>query len=124
MNPHRDQKKTYLLVNGPMKGLVISCTVALEANSIPTLTFSLSNMLLDLGQSEEFWSRAAVAAAGVGAGGIRPAGLDVVLKPEDFTVLSYRDTMLLKDPWAPGAPGCERVLFLNAASDDSSRLYR
>lgn len=99
-----------------MKGLVISCTVALEANSIPTLTFSLSSVLVDWGQSEEFCGSSAA-----GAVGARSLDLAVVLEPEDLTVLSYKDTMLWK---APGGPCCDGVLFFNTTSVGSSRLYR
>lgn len=56
----REMTKAYLLVSGPMKGLVISWTVALEANSIPTLTFSLSSVEEERGQSELFCCGAAV----------------------------------------------------------------
>lgn len=90
--------KTYLFVSGPMKGLVISCTVALEANSIPTLTFSLSSLLVDCGQSEEFCGSSVAA----GAVETRSVDLVVMLEPKDLTVLSYKDTMLWK---APGGPG-------------------
>lgn len=40
-----------------MKGLVMSCTVALEAKSSPTFTFSLSSWSSALGQSGcvELW---------------------------------------------------------------------
>lgn len=99
-----------------MKGLVISCMVALEANSIPTLTFSLSSFLEDRGQSEEFCG----SSGAVEVGRIRSVDPAVVLVPDDLTVLSYKDTMLLK---APGGP-CWDVLFFNATSVDSSRLYR
>ena len=84
------ERKTYLFVSGPMKGLVISCTVALDANSNPTLTFSLSSVLADWGQSEELCGSSVAA----GAVGTRSGDLAVVLEPEDLTVLSYKDTML------------------------------
>lgn len=42
----------YLLVSSPMNGLVRSWTVALEANSSPTCTFSFRRSLSSLGQSE------------------------------------------------------------------------
>lgn len=42
----------YLLVSSPMNGLVRSWTVALEANSSPTCTFSFRRSLSLLGQSE------------------------------------------------------------------------
>lgn len=81
---------TYLFVSGPIKGLVISCTVALDANSIPTLTFSLSNLLVDWGQSEEFCGGSVAA----GVVGTRSVGLAVALESDDLTVLSYKDTMV------------------------------
>lgn len=40
-------------MSGPMKGLVISWTVALEANIIPTFTFSLVSRVEASGQAEE-----------------------------------------------------------------------
>ncbi len=36
-------KVTHLSVRGPMKGLIISCTVAFEANNSPTLMFTSSS---------------------------------------------------------------------------------
>lgn len=102
-----------------MKGLVISCTVALEANSIPTLMFSLSSVLVDLGQLEEFRASSAAAAVGVGEG--RSAALIVVLEFDNLTVLSYKDTMLWKDP---EGSCCDTVLFLDPVSTVSSMLYR
>lgn len=84
------KNRTYLFVSGPMKGLVISCTVALEANSNPTLTFSLTSMLGDRGQLEEFCG----SAVAVGAVGSRSVDLAVALELKDLTVLSYKDTML------------------------------
>lgn len=100
-----------------MKGLVISCMVALEANSIPTLTFSLSSLLLDWGQSDEFCGTSVV----VGTIGTSSVDMAVVLETKDLTVLSYKDTMLWK---APGGLCWDGVLFFNTTSVDSSRLYR
>lgn len=100
-----------------MKGLVISCTVALDANSIPTFTFSLSSLLVDWGHSEEFCGNSVVG----GVVGTRSLDLAVVLEPDDLTVLSYKDTMLWK---APGAVCGGRVLFSSIVSVDSSRWYR
>lgn len=100
-----------------MKGLVISCTVALEAKSIPTLTFSSSSLLVDWGHSEEL-SGSPVAAGGEGTTSV---ALTVALEPGDLMVLSYRDTMLWK---TAGGPCCDRVLFFTVTSVDSSRLYR
>lgn len=82
--------KTYLFVSGPMKGLVISCTVALEANSNPTLTFSLSSLPGERGQSEELGG----SSVAVGAVETTSGGLAVVFEPKDLTELSYKDTML------------------------------
>lgn len=73
-------------MSGPIKGLVISCTVALEAKSIPTLTFSLTSILVDWGHLEEFCG----SSVAVGAVGTRSVDLAVL----DLTV-SYKDTMLL-----------------------------
>lgn len=91
--PHyniENKNRAYLFVSGPMKGLVISCTVALEANSIPTLTFSLTSMLVDWGQLEEFCG----CVVAVGAAGSRSVDLAVALELKDLTLLSYKDTML------------------------------
>lgn len=81
------------------------CTVALEARSNPTLTFSLFSCL-DWWHSAELFG-SAVAAGGVGTAAVGPA---VALEPEYFTVLSYKDTMLWK---AAGGPGCDEVSFFN-----------
>lgn len=105
-----------------MKGLVISCTVALEANSSPTLTFSLSSLLVDPGHSEEFAGSSAAGGVGTSSVDLAVAVVVVVaLEPEDLTVLSYKDTMLWK---AAGGLCCDRVLFCSTASVGSSRLYR
>ena len=109
-----------------MKGLVISWTVALEANNTPTLTFSLTNMLLDWGQSLSFCGSpvvmGAVGATGAtGAAGVGSVGQAVTLELRDLTLLSYKDTMLWK---APGGPRWSTVALLEAAPSDSSRLYR
>lgn len=48
----RRRHTAYLLVSSPMNGLVRSWTVALEANSNPTCTFSFRRSLSSLGQSE------------------------------------------------------------------------
>lgn len=101
---------------GPTNGLVISCTVALEANSIPTLTFSLISLLVDRGQSVEFGGSCVPA----GVRGSRSVVLAVVLNPDNLTVLSYKDTMLWKDA---GESCFGAVLFLST-SVDSSRVYR
>lgn len=101
---------TYLLVRGPTKGLVISWTVALEANSIPTLTFSLRRRLDDWGQSLEFGGSAVLEAA---------VDLAVALEVKVLTLLSYKDTMLWK--LSLGVCSCG-VLFFRTA--DSSKLYR
>lgn len=77
-----------------MKGLVISCTVALEANSSPTLTFSPDSLLADWGQSEEFCGSSVAA----GVVGTRSVDLAVALEARDLTLLSYKDTMLWKAP--------------------------
>lgn len=79
-------QNTYLLVRGPTKGLVMSWTVALEANSSPTLMFSFRRRLDDWGQSVEF----ACSCAALGA----VVDLPVVLEVKDLTLLSYKDTML------------------------------
>ena len=95
----------------------MSCMVALDANSIPTLTFSLSSLLVDWGQSEELWYSSAAAEIV----GTRSVDLALALEPENLTVLSYKDTMLWK---APGGSCFDRVLFCNITSVVSSRLYR
>lgn len=99
-----------------MKGLVISCTVALEANIIPTLTFSLVSKLVDPGQLE--FPGGSVPG---GRAGTRSAGPAVALEPTDFTVWSYKDTMVWK---APGGASWDSVLFFKTKSFDWSRLYR
>lgn len=104
----------YLLVSGPMKGLVISCTVALEANIIPTFTFSLVSKLVDSGQVA--FRGSSVPGGRAGTSSVGPA---VALEPTDFTVWSYKDTMVWK---APGE-ACS-VLFFKTKSFDWSRLYR
>lgn len=68
----------------------MSCTVALDANSIPTFTFSLSSLLVDWGHSEELCGHCVVA----GVIGTRSGDLAVSLDLDDLTVLSYRDTTL------------------------------
>lgn len=113
---HRVITKTYLFVIGPTNGLVISCTVALEANSIPTLTFSLISLLVERGQSVESGG----SCAAVGVRGSRSVVRAVVLNPDNLTVLSYKDTMLWKDA---GESCFGAVLFLST-SVDSSRVYR
>lgn len=99
-----------------MKGLVISCTVALEANIIPTLTFSLSSMLVDSGQVEFRGSSVPGGLAGTSS-----VGLVVALEPTDFTVWSYKDTMVWK---APDEASWDSVLFFKTKTFDWSRLYR
>ncbi len=84
---------THLLVRGPMKGLQINCTVALEANNRPTFTFSLRSCLSALGQSDLFWGGITEEAGVIGL-----AVLICGLKPVRRVVLSYRDTMLWKVP--------------------------
>lgn len=58
--------------------------MALDAKSIPTLTFSLSSVLVDWGQLEEFCG-SAVAVEVVGGSSV---DLAVVLEPDTLTVLS------------------------------------
>ena len=101
-----------------MKGFVMSCTVALEANNNPTLTFSFSSLLVDCGQSEEEFCGSFILA---GIGETRSVGLAVEFEPDNLTVLSYKDTIVWKDP---GCSCCDKLLFLPAVSVDSSRLYR
>lgn len=108
----------YLLVSGPMKGLVISCTVALEANIIPTLTFSLVSRLVDPGQVEFPGGSVPGRRAGTGPAGPGPV---VALEPTDFTVWSYKDTMVWK---AAGEASWDSVLFFWTRSLGWSRLYR
>lgn len=108
---------THLLVRGPMKGLVISCTVALEANNRPTFTFSFRSWSSALGQSDPFWG----ADTEVGAGVIGPAVLICGLKPVRRVVLSYKDTMLWKVP--DGGRG-DMEWFRTTWAASSSAVYR
>lgn len=108
---------THLLVRGPMKGLVISCTVALEANNRPTLTFSFRSWSSALGQSDPFWG----GVPKVGAGVIGPALLICGVKPVRRVVLSYKDTMLWKVP--DGERG-DTELFRTTWAASSSTVYR
>lgn len=112
---------SYLLVSGPMKGLVISCTVALEANIIPTLTFSLVSRVVASGQVEEL--------GGGCVGGTSSADRLVALESTDLTVWSYKDKMVWK---VAGGALWDSVLFFRTRSLDGSldrsldwsRLYR
>ncbi|TNN47009.1 hypothetical protein EYF80_042780 [Liparis tanakae] len=76
---------------------------------IRVFTTSLSHRgptsCLDWWHSAELFGSAAAGGVGTAAGS--PA---VALEPEDFTVLSYKDTMLWK---AAGGPGCDEVSFFN-----------
>ena len=98
-----------------MKGLVISWTVALEANISPTFTFSLVSRPVASGQMEEL-CRGCVA-------GTSSADGAVALGPTDLTVWSYSETMLRKVAGGD-VRGSELLFGPGACSEDWSRFNR
>lgn len=104
-----------------MKGLVSSCTVALEANNKPTLTFSLISLLVERGQSVEFCGSPPSSIIAADVGGTAPVDTPEALEPDNLTVLSYKDTIVSK---APGGVCCCGKVSFSTPSADSSRLYR
>lgn len=66
--------------------------MALDANNIPTLTFSFTRPFVEGGQSELLAGTPLGPGLGLGLG-----LLETTVVPEDLTELSYRDTMFWKE---------------------------